>query len=201
MSLPKVRHGQSARDGLAYDPHPLFTMEAVGMPRTQGSVNSTRTIQRGGKTVRLPVTSGWEDLKVWRHLIAVSAKNALTQGIRQGLWTRDQFPLDEPVIATVVYTVPRPQRPRFPAAATKPDIDKLDRALHDGLSIDAGILREDSRIIGHLRHLKTYPNEDFDALDEPGVMLVLWRSAHTEARRRGGSSRAGSAPARAGAAR
>lgn len=59
------------------------------------------------------------------------------------------------------------------APAVQPDLDKLCRAALDGLA-DGGALENDSRVVA-LAAEKTYPGGHLDALDSPGVVLVLTR--------------------------
>lgn len=55
-------------------------------------------------------------------------------------------PVDAPVVVEAVFYMPRPKRPRWALPATKPDTDKLQRAVGDGLE-RAGVLKNDSRIV------------------------------------------------------
>lgn len=57
------------------------------------------------------------------------------------------------------------------APAVQPDLDKLCRALLDGLA-DGGALANDSRVVA-LAAEKAYPGGHLEALDSPGVVLVL----------------------------
>ena len=88
---------------------------------------------------------------------------------------------------TVVFTLPRPDShyrsgrysgelkpaaPQWPA--TMPDLDKLCRALLDGLA-DGGALANDSRVVA-IYACKAYPGGHLDALDSPGAMILLRRN-------------------------
>jgi hypothetical protein len=53
-----------------------------------------------------------------------------------------------------------------------PDLSKLARATEDAL-VDAGLLRDDARIVEYLRLAKVFPNEDPEALDAPGVRIAI----------------------------
>ncbi|AWB84800.1 RusA family crossover junction endodeoxyribonuclease [Corynebacterium liangguodongii] len=53
-------------------------------------------------------------------------------------------PVDEPVEVHAVFYLPRPKRPRFPLPGTKPDSDKLARAIGDAL--EGIVIANDSRI-------------------------------------------------------
>ena len=51
---------------------------------------------------------------------------------------------------------------------TKPDLDKLIRAVGDGLSVDAGLLKDDSRI-SSIKAEKRYCERQ----EVPGALIVL----------------------------
>lgn len=71
-------------------------------------------------------------LKPWRATVADYADIART--------------FAGPVSVTLLFILPRPQRPRWDTPAVKPDIDKLARAALDGLT-DGGLLEDDARVI------------------------------------------------------
>lgn len=77
----------------------------------------------------------------WRLRVARDAKNAA----RAAGW---DAPYDGPVSVEARFYMPRPKRPKFPNhAATKPDLDKLIRAVGDALAAHDSVLTEDSRIV------------------------------------------------------
>jgi Holliday junction resolvase RusA-like endonuclease len=104
-------------------------------------------VPQGSKTVSQAKGRAWlrdanaARLKPWRHVIATHADLGVT--------------FDCPVIVTLSFVLPRPQRPRWGVPAVKPDIDKLCRAILDGLQ-DGGLLAEDSRVVT-LTATKRYP--------------------------------------------
>jgi crossover junction endodeoxyribonuclease RusA len=110
---------------------PTLTIEAAGRPIPQGSIAYKG--HRGGRPL---LVSDNTALAGWRRTVVEAAHAALPAG-----WT----PLDEPVRLLVAFYLPRPQRPRFPVPATKPDGDKLERAIFDALEA-AGVVVNDSRI-------------------------------------------------------
>lgn len=70
--------------------------------------------------------------------------------------------VDEPVEVTATFYLPAPKRPRFLLPATKPDGDKLQRALGDGL--EGTILANDSRITDwHTKKRYTDPQHPIGA--------------------------------------
>lgn len=53
--------------------------------------------------------------------------------------------------------LPRPKRPRWWSPGVKPDLDKLCRALLDGMT-DGGLITDDARVVGLHAH-KRYASE------------------------------------------
>lgn len=112
-----------------------------GKPISQGSMTPIGK----GKMIHKP------ELIAWRtKVLQVALLHA-----RQAGW---KLPLDEPVIVGAVFYLPRPKRPRFNVPATKPDLDKLQRAIGDALAPKSGggILTEDSRIVAWESPQKKY---------------------------------------------
>lgn len=107
-----------------------------GEPIPEGS---TKAFQRGGKII---VTHDNDRLRSWRQAVQTVAVAAARQ---QG-WPLE---FDGPVVVGVTFWLPRPKRPRFDVPAVKPDLDKLQRAIGDGLcpKVGPGVLAEDSRIV------------------------------------------------------
>lgn len=107
-----------------------------GIPAPEGSHKYVG--YRGGRPV---VAHDNPRLAGWRTIVARDAKAAaLAVG-----WTQQH---DGPVAVEAQFYLPRPKRPRFPDhAATKPDLDKLARAVGDALAAPGGVLAEDSRIV------------------------------------------------------
>lgn len=104
-------------------------------------------VPQGSKTVSQSKGRAWlrdanaKRLKPWRHVVATHADLGVT--------------FDCPVTVTLSFVLPRPSRPRWPVPAVKPDIDKLTRAILDGLT-DGGLLADDARVVD-LHVTKRYP--------------------------------------------
>lgn len=108
----------------------------TGIPATEGSHRYVG--YRGGRPV---VAHDNPRLAAWRTLVARDARNAA----RTAGW---DSPHDRPVAVEASFYLPRPKRPKFTGhAATKPDLDKLARAVGDALAALGGPLSEDSRIV------------------------------------------------------
>lgn len=87
----------------------------------------------------------------------------------------DTPPLDCPLRVRMVFTLPKPssapKRRRIWPMRT-PDLSKLLRSTEDALT-DAGIWRDDARVVEYARAAKVFPGEDIEALDAPGVRIVI----------------------------
>ena len=118
-----------------------------GKPIPQGSVNVY-----GGRVVSVK-----PELRRWRD------------SIRAALLARhDGEPLDGPLSVSLVFQLPKPQRPRWSLPAVKPDADKLTRAVFDALSTtktQAGVITDDARIVTYSA-TKTYHHT-------PGVLITI----------------------------
>ena len=115
-----------------------FSVE--GNPRPQGSKtavrsgNKARVIEAGNNTSRA-------QHRAWRDAVTVMARNAAQHAGHTEPW-------DCPVAVELTFTMPRPKS--WPVtkvyADTKPDLDKLTRAVLDSLT-DAGVFADDSRVV------------------------------------------------------
>jgi hypothetical protein len=107
------------------------------------------------------------------------------------------FPVDEGVIARMVFSMVRP-RSHYrsgrlahllrddapPRPMGKPDVSKLARATEDALK-DCGFYVDDARIVGYTRLDKVWCREDPESLEVPGANLSFWRlPQHREVRPR-----------------
>lgn len=113
-----------------------LTFEVHGLPQPQGSAKGF--VHRS--TGRVIVTSDNPQLRSWRQDVAARASEAL------GDLPRPLYRRGQPVRLAVTFYLPRPQsaprRVLYPA--TRPDLDKLLRALCDALS---GLAFEDDAMV------------------------------------------------------
>lgn len=116
-----------------------------GVPVQQGS----KTIAKGGGRVWLRDANA-KALRPWRAKVARAADRGVT--------------FDCPVVVSLEFEMPLPARPKFRVPAVKPDIDKLVRAVLDGLT-DGGLLADDSRVV-RLVAEETYS-------ESPGVLVTV----------------------------
>lgn len=133
-----------------------------GHPAPQGSKRFVGV--HAGKGVMVESS---KRVKPWRQDVkaaAIAARNGAT-------------PMDGPLVARMVFTMPKPKsalKSRRTFADRKPDLSKLIRSTEDALT-DAGLIADDARIVEYSRVAKVFPNEDPDALEAPGVLIVITR--------------------------
>jgi Holliday junction resolvase RusA-like endonuclease len=130
----------------------------TGLPVPQGSM---RTVGRG-----IVIHSNGPKLDPWRRLVASTTRLRMQQGDA----ARIAWPLDEPVSVTLAFYLPKPKSVKRALPSTKPDLDKLTRAVLDAL-VQAGALREDSRVIeiSATKHYATHT--------DPGVAITVTRES------------------------
>lgn len=75
-------------------------------------------------------------LPAWREAVRIAAQQA----------AGNNPPIDAPVHVTARFFLPKPKQPRFHTPAVAPDLDKLQRAVGDGLEA-GGLIKNDSRIV------------------------------------------------------
>lgn len=170
---------------------PALAFAVYGLPTPQGSKSykgKKRIITKAGEVKRIAnlVESSDEDgsLTAWREKVAGAALAALPYGFET---------LDGPLVMDLTVSLPRPSRtPKTLRTVphTKPDLDKLVRAIADGLGTTAPkidykkrkIIAEDSRIQSFRKGPeKVWERDplDSDALPQPGAVIRLWRYPET----------------------
>jgi crossover junction endodeoxyribonuclease RusA len=126
------------------------TFNVDGTPRPQGSKNAFAT----DAGIRLVESSG-ENLHAWRTIVRDEA----------ALHRPPDAPWEGPVLAELSFRLRRPKHPKHELPITTPDVDKLSRAVLDGIT-EGRILRDDS-IVTDLRATKDYTD------GSPGVAIAL----------------------------
>lgn len=109
--------------------HFMFT--AFGDPAPQGSkryVGNGRFIEASQK------------LKPWRSAVADAV-------FMEFIKSQDERPFSEPVVVYVTFYMPKPKTVKRLWPSVAPDLDKLCRSLGDALSVDAGLISDDSLIV------------------------------------------------------
>lgn len=147
----------------------VISVTVHGSPAPQGSKSF-----KGFAGGRARLVESSKHVKPWRDAVradALLARNAWTA--EHGRWE----PLDGPLVVAMTFTLPKP------AAAPKrrriwpmrmPDVSKLARSTEDAFT-DAGIWKDDARVVGYDRLWKVYPGEGVDALDSPGAVIHVYR--------------------------
>lgn len=138
---------------------------AYGTPAPQGSKKFVG-ISKAGHGV---LVESSKKVKPWRAAVEAATRIYINQQPRP--WT----PLDGPLVARLVLTVRKPvaaPKKRTTWPATQPDLSKLLRSTEDALT-DAGLIKNDGRIVEYTRLAKAYPGEDPEALNEPGAVITI----------------------------
>jgi len=152
----------------------IMRIEVRGTPGPQGSkryVGNGRMIESSAK------------VKPWRQDVKAEAQRLLANyKLLHGV---DWIPLDRPLCVTMVFTLPKPQsapkrRKTYPDR--KPDLSKLIRSTEDALT-DAGLWRDDARVVQYVHTGKVYPGEGGWALSSPGCVIMLRYMHEDDAKR------------------
>jgi Holliday junction resolvase RusA-like endonuclease len=131
-----------------------FTFFAEGTPRPQGS---KRAFLRNGRIVMVEANP---ELRAWREIVALAAKMQIHADL-----VHPSF--DGPVGVQLLFVMPKPKSVKrvFPSVA--PDLDKLCRAVFDGLT-DAQVWADDS-LACKLTASKVYVS----GVASPGVYVTV----------------------------
>ena len=136
-------------------------LHVVGVPTTQGSMKG---FVIGGRAV--VKNSNQQRLAPWREAIRNTAVNAMEPEFMQFVG---------PVHVSLIFALPRPasapkRRRTWPIGSRSGDLDKLSRAVLDGLT-DAGVWRDDSQVV-RLVASKDYPGPETQQ-STPGVIVRI----------------------------
>lgn len=107
-------------------------------------------------------------LNPWRQDVKFAAEAVLTEAGRPQ-------PFSGAVVMRLVFTFARPpsvKRSKRPWPSVYPDLDKLARGVLDALKA-AGVIKDDCLVVEFTRLAKVYVDEDPEALDRPGVLILL----------------------------
>jgi Holliday junction resolvase RusA-like endonuclease len=147
----------------------IETAELVvyGQPAPQGSKSFMGV--KGGRGI---LVESSKKVKPWRQDVKAAAE-AFIEPLRP--WT----PLDGPLVARMVFTMRKPasapkRRTTYPDRI--PDLSKLVRSTEDAL-VEAGLLKDDARIVKYVDTAKVFPGEGEHALDSTGAHITIWTMA------------------------
>lgn len=140
---------------------------AYGKPAPQGS---KRAVAKGVIIDANPRT------KEWRAIVHDACRDAMDAEpeffrFEGAMWGRMIFSFDRPA------SVKRSKRP-YPSIS--PDLGKLARATEDSLT-SAGFWKDDGQVVEYTRLAKVYVGEDDEALEAPGVYIVMLPKVDLEA--------------------
>ena len=148
----------------------MITFHVAGIPAPQGSKTAMPVRKNGKLTGKTNLVESSKALKPWRTLVTHQARRAKPKGFT---------PYVGAVRVEVIFRFPRPKghygtgrnagtlKPSAPEHhITKPDADKLLRAIFDGLTA-AGIYRDDSQVI------ETYAAKRYAHGDNPGATISV----------------------------
>lgn len=127
-------------------------IRVFGNPAPQGSKTA---VVRGGKAIMFESS---KKLPEWRDTVMFTTKMAMLDV---------DGPLEGPVKAVMYFFLEPPLKLNRERPTTKPDLDKLVRAVNDAL-VDGGALQDDSQIVT-LHVYKHYADTD----EAPGVFINL----------------------------
>jgi crossover junction endodeoxyribonuclease RusA len=113
---------------------------AFGRPQPQGSKNA---FKHGNRVVLVETSKG---LKPWRSVVSLAAKEVM-------LSVQDMSLIDGPVAVDIIFTFVPGKTVKRKEMTTKPDIDKLSRAILDSLT---GICWRDDAQVVELQVCKVY---------------------------------------------
>lgn len=153
-------------------PDPHFVIVVVGMPAPQGS---KVPMGRNGEG-RILMREASKAVAPWRESVERAALRLISPD-REGVTLLPGFPLSGPLVAEMVFTMPKPtaapkKRRTWPATARN-DLSKLIRSTEDALKT-AGAIKDDGLIVEYVRAAKVFPLEDRDALAVPGATIRVW---------------------------
>lgn len=124
-------------------------IDVIGTPIPQGSKTA---YVRGGRAVLVEAN---KKLPLWRKTVQDAAREAFVGEL-----------LSSPVSVEITFFMPRPKNPKWAdLPASKPDLDKLIRAVFDALT---GIVWVDDALAVSVEAHK------FWAVDEPGCRVEIW---------------------------
>ena len=131
------------------------TFRVDGVPIPQGSKKAFVVKKRA-----VLVDDNAAKLKPWRARIAAAADLG--------------HMFDVPVVVRAVFYMPRPETVRRALPSVKPDLDKLMRALGDGMT-DGGLISDDSRIVTEILK-KRYADET----NPPGIDVCVYEEKEVQ---------------------
>ncbi len=122
----------------------VATFWVAGIPQPQGS--KTAFVVKGRAVI---VDKNPALLKPWRAAIAKAARDAFVS---------ESVPIEGPVVVHAEFRFVRPKSVKREFPSVRPDVDKLARALLDGITDAGNVWGDDSQVVT-LRGQKVYADE------------------------------------------
>ena len=136
----------------------ICSFTVLGAPQPKGSV-STFPVKKKDGTMGVNVVHPKQG---WVHTVSLTALQAMRQAQQ---WE----PLDGPVRLIVTYYLPRGKTVKRALPTVKPDLDKLDRAVLDGLT---HVVYVDDAQVVEIRSRKLY------APQAPGAVVEVYEGGN-----------------------
>ena len=142
-----------------------------GRPAPQGSKNAVPRFKGKGPGREWVGTSQVESsphVKSWRADVREAAEKVIAD--------TGHVRYECPVRVLMVFTRDKPKgapKRRRTWPGTMPDLSKLCRSTEDALT-SAGVWKDDALVIEYTRLAKVYAGEDPDALEVPGVRIIVY---------------------------
>ncbi len=167
----------------------VLSIDVIALPGPQGSKKFVGTTKAG----RGIMVESSAKVKPWREAVVYAAREAIAGAryvrakvvVGTGIVSYEPlaaadgttYPVDGPIAVSMVFTLPKPAsapKRRTTHPDKKPDLSKLARSTEDALS-DAGVWKDDARVVEYVRLAKVFPGEDPAALDVPGCRITIYR--------------------------
>lgn len=151
----------------------VLVIEVRDTPQPQGSKRGFPVRRKDGRVGVNMASDNDANLTTWREAVKEAARKAMTAGE----WKELQFPITElPVGMQVTFTKNKPKsapKRRRTWPITKPDLDKLKRAVGDALTA-AGVYKDDAQVVTSIEHKDYVGSSVPDILEVPGAVIRVW---------------------------
>lgn len=134
----------------------VCSFTVAGEPQPKGSVSAFPVRTRAGTVVANVV----HPKQAWVEVVGMEARAAMN---RVGIWR----PLTGAMRLEIIYYLRRGNTVKRALPSVKPDVDKLERAVLDGLT---GVVFVDDAQVTDVRHRKRYAD-----WCEPGIVVEVYR--------------------------
>jgi Holliday junction resolvase RusA-like endonuclease len=113
----------------------ILRTEVIGDPKPQGSKNG---FVRGGRVVMVEANKGHKD---WRANVA----NQISLAVRGQNW--EKIDKTDTAHVSILFVFEKPKSVKRIFMTVKPDLDKLIRAILDGITQSGDVWQDDSQVV------------------------------------------------------